>query len=105
MIKFVALFAIAVALKELAPSPAGGMESANHNFTAETRALGHISLISFIEGKRDLIENYILISRNEATGRISPSTQYTYSAMIESLHTMGGDGFGADFKFMLWEET
>jgi len=106
--KFVALFAIAVALKERAPSLAGGMESANHNFTAETidqRALGHVSLISFIEGKRDLIENYILISRNEATGRISPSTQYTYSAMIESLHIMGGDGFGADFKFMLWEET
>ena len=57
-----------------------------------------------VESKRDLIEKYVLRSYNHADVSLSyPSTTYTYEPFIQSLQIMGVDGFGADFKFNLWE--
>jgi len=58
-------------------------------------AIGHI------QSKRDLIESNVLISY-DASGMAYPSTQYTMNGLMQSLKVMAG-GFGADFKFMLWE--
>ena len=60
-------------------------------------------VIPYIEAKKDLIEKLILISYNGATGLQFQSTQYTYNGLLKSLQIMGVDGFGADFKFNLWE--
>ncbi|KAL7539291.1 hypothetical protein ACHAXR_009152 [Thalassiosira sp. AJA248-18] len=54
--------------------------------------------ISHVESKRNLIEQYILISYNNA-GVAYPSKSYTYDRFMQSLQVMGVDGFGADFKF------
>jgi len=57
--------------------------------------------IRHIQSKRDLIENKVLISY-DASGMVYPSTQYTMNGLMQSLKVMAG-GFGADFKFLLWE--
>mmetsp|Transcript_21289 Transcript_21289/g.46201 ORF Transcript_21289/g.46201 Transcript_21289/m.46201 type:complete len:643 (+) Transcript_21289:160-2088(+) len=59
--------------------------------------------ISHVESKRDLIEKYVLISYSTASGLAYPSISYTYDKFMRSLQIMGVDGFGADFKFELWE--
>ena len=57
--------------------------------------------ISHVASKRDLIEKYVLMSyTNEVP---YPSKSYTYDHFMLSLQKMGVDGFGADFKFNLWE--
>ena len=62
------------------------------------------SALSYIDSKRDLIEEYILISYHDgASGLPYPSISYTYEQFIRSLEIMGVNGFGADFKFDLWE--
>jgi len=60
------------------------------------------SAILHVESKRDLIERYVMISYNPS-GLPYPSKSYTYDNFIQSLKIMGVDGFGADFKFELWE--
>lgn len=57
----------------------------------------------YIENKKDLIEQLVLISYNRASGLSYPSTQYTFNGLIQSLQVMAIDGFNADFKFNLWE--
>ncbi len=62
------------------------------------------SAILHIESKRDLIEQYVFRSYNNGDADLAyPSTMYTYGPFIESLKIMGVEGFGADFKFYLWE--
>jgi hypothetical protein len=66
--------------------------------------VGSLSALSYIESKRDLIEEYILISYDDgASGLPYPSINYTYEQFIRSLEIMGVNGFGADFKFDLWD--
>ena len=60
--------------------------------------------MSYIESKQALIEEFILVSHSSGSGETSyPSTQYTFDNLINGLHVMGVSGFGADFKFWLWE--
>jgi hypothetical protein len=62
------------------------------------------SAILHIESKRDLIEKYVLRSYYHGDAELAyPSTIYTYEPFMQSLQTMGVDGFGTDFKFNLWE--
>ncbi|KAL3758302.1 hypothetical protein ACHAWU_004267 [Discostella pseudostelligera] len=62
------------------------------------------SAILHIESKRELIEKYVLRSYYHGDAELAyPSTIYTYEPFMQSLQTMGVDGFGADFKFNLWE--
>mmetsp|Transcript_29769 Transcript_29769/g.54897 ORF Transcript_29769/g.54897 Transcript_29769/m.54897 type:complete len:635 (-) Transcript_29769:386-2290(-) len=58
--------------------------------------------ISHIESKKDLIEKFVLVSYG-ASGLAYPSTQYTMNGLMQSLQVMGVSGFGADFKFLLYE--
>lgn len=62
------------------------------------------SAILHVESKRDLIEKYVLRSYYHGDAEFAyPSTMYKYEPFIQSLQTMAVDGFGADFKFNLWE--
>ncbi|KAL7532301.1 hypothetical protein ACHAXR_004552 [Thalassiosira sp. AJA248-18] len=57
--------------------------------------------IPYIESKKDIIEKNVLVSYNSASGIAYPSTQYTFSGLMQSLQVMGVAGFGAYFKFRL----
>ena len=59
--------------------------------------------MEYIKSKKDLIEEFVLVSYNRSSGLTYPSTQYTFSGLIQSLQVMGVEGFGADFQFSLWE--
>lgn len=52
--------------------------------------------------KKSLIEQHVLKSYT-ADGNAYPSVRYTYERFFKSLKIMANDGFGADFKFMLWD--
>ena len=58
--------------------------------------------MDYINSKRELIEEFVLVSyNNENVGH--PSNSYTFESFIKALQIMAIDGFGADFKFDLWE--
>ncbi|KAL7548905.1 hypothetical protein ACHAWF_012182 [Thalassiosira exigua] len=59
-------------------------------------ALGHL------RNRREYIEKSILISR-DGEGSYHPSTLYTFDRFLSSLRTMAVDGFGADFRFYLFQ--
>ena len=59
--------------------------------------------MDYIESKQDLIEQKVLVSFNRASGLSYPSSQYTFNSLMQGLQLMAVDGFGADFKFELWE--
>ena len=52
--------------------------------------------------KRGVIEQQILKSYTP-TGIAYPSIRYTFDSMIQSIQIMANEGFGADFKFNLWD--
>ena len=57
----------------------------------------------FLDSKRELIDQRVLVSYDRSSGQSYSSTQYTINALMKSIHLMAIDGFGADFKFDLWE--
>ena len=57
----------------------------------------------FLDSKRELIDQSVLVSYNGSSGQSYSSTQYTINALMKSIHLMAIDGFGAEFKFNLWE--
>lgn len=57
----------------------------------------------YVESRKDLIESKVLVSYDGVSGLAYPSKQYTFGAFMQSLGVMGVDGFGADFKFLLYE--
>jgi hypothetical protein len=62
------------------------------------------SAVLHIKSKRDLIEQYVFRSYSHGNADLAyPSAMYTYEPFIKSLQVMAVDGFGADFKFNLWE--
>lgn len=62
------------------------------------------SVITHVNSKKYLIEKNILVSYNRAASDLAyPSIRYTYDKLMVALQIMGVDGFGADFKFELWE--
>ena len=65
---------------------------------------GGDTTMDYINSKRELIEEFVLVSyNNENFGQAYPSKSYTFESFIKALQTMAIDGFGADFKFDLWE--
>lgn len=78
--------------------PAGTSQSVPTAFVGDGNAMAHI------QSKKNLIEKHVLVSYNNGrTGLQYPSKSYTYDTFIKSLQIMAVDGFGADFKFNLWE--
>ena len=66
----------------------------------------YINSIEYIEKKRSLIEEFVLVSyRNGDYGKPFRSNSYMFDALMKSLQIMAIDGFGADFKFNLWEKS
>lgn len=61
--------------------------------------------IPHIEGRRGLFEQYVLRSRDAGSGLEHRSKLYRYETFLQSLRTMAVDGFGADFKFDLWDSN
>jgi len=57
----------------------------------------------YIQSKKNIIQQRVLVSYNRSSGQAYPSTQYTFDRLTQSLQTFGIDGFGADFKFHLYE--
>ena len=57
----------------------------------------------YIESKKDIIQNRVLVSYNRSSGQAYSSKQYTFDRLTQSLQTFGVDGFGADFQFNLYE--
>jgi len=57
---------------------------------------------NLVQSKKSLIEQHVLKSYT-ADGTAYASVRYTYEGFFRSLLIMGNDGFGADFKFMLWD--
>eukprot|EP00571_Detonula_confervacea_P000915 CAMPEP_0172329518 /NCGR_PEP_ID=MMETSP1058-20130122/60926_1 /TAXON_ID=83371 /ORGANISM="Detonula confervacea, Strain CCMP 353" /LENGTH=540 /DNA_ID=CAMNT_0013046697 /DNA_START=554 /DNA_END=2176 /DNA_ORIENTATION=- len=81
---------------------ANGSTATDYSTNKPTVTLARI-VMDYIESKKDLIETSVLVSYNRASGLSYPSKQYTIRGFMQSLKIMGVDGFGADFKFMLWE--
>lgn len=61
-----------------------------------------VSALKIVTSKKDLIEQFVLKSYN-ADRTAYPSIRYTFESFYQSIQIMAVDGFGADFKFMLWE--
>ena len=60
--------------------------------------------IDHVKSKQGLIEEFVLVSyKNNEYGNGYSSTQYTFDGFMQALQIMAVDGFGADFKFDLWE--
>lgn len=67
------------------------------------RPVNHEAIaMTHIKSKQYLIEQYVLISYTSA-GLPYPSIRYTFDSFIDSLDTMAVQGFGADFRFLLYE--
>ena len=49
------------------------------------------------------MEQYVLKSYTANGGTAYPSIRYNFDGFMKSLQIMANDGFGADFKFMLWD--
>jgi len=77
--------------------------SANDNSVNKRAVAFAKRVLNNIENKKETIESFVLVSYNKASGVSYPSTRYTFNGLIQSLQIMGVDGFGADFKFRLWE--
>lgn len=58
----------------------------------------------YIRSKRNEIENKVLVSYTHA-GVQFRSTRYTFDGLMNGLDSIAVRGFGADFKFNLWEGT
>jgi hypothetical protein len=58
----------------------------------------------YIRSKRDAIEKNVLVAYTNA-GVAFPSTRYTFDGLMNGLDVIAVRGFGADFKFNLWEGT
>jgi len=49
------------------------------------------------------MEQHVLKSYTANGGTAYPSIRYNFDGFMQSLQIMANDGFGADFKFMLWD--
>ena len=56
----------------------------------------------YIRSKRDEIERSVLVSYTN-DGEAFPSTRYTFDGLMNGLDVIAVEGFGADFKFNLYE--
>jgi len=60
--------------------------------------------LDYIASRRVLFEKYVLVSYTSA-GVSYQSTLYTFDEFMTSLKVMGKDGFGADFRFFLFDSS
>ena len=49
------------------------------------------------------MEQHVLKSYTANGGTAYSSIRYNFDGFMQSLQIMANDGFGADFKFMLWD--
>mmetsp|Transcript_33875 Transcript_33875/g.64476 ORF Transcript_33875/g.64476 Transcript_33875/m.64476 type:complete len:284 (-) Transcript_33875:432-1283(-) len=60
--------------------------------------------IPYILSKQSLIEQYVLQSHSATNDNVDyPSIKYAFDDFLNGLRRMGVDGFGADFRFSLWD--